>query len=59
MVRSDIHPGRLKEIQNRSRELSGNLTLDSDLAELVALGKISIEEALKIKSKGNKNKTEN
>ncbi len=56
MVRDDIPPGRVKEIQNRSRELSGNLTLDSELAELVALGKLSMEDALKEKIKGKNSK---
>ncbi len=56
MVRNDIHPGRVKEIQNRSRELSGNLTLDSKLAKMVALGKISMLDALKVKTEQNNNK---
>ncbi len=59
MVRNEIPPGRVKEIQNRSRELSGNLTLDSELAKRVAIGKISIEDALKVKAKGINNKEEN
>jgi hypothetical protein len=58
MVRNAIPPGRVKEIQNWSRKVSGNITLDSKLAELVALGKISIEDALKVKTKGNDYKKE-
>ncbi len=58
MVRNEIPRGRVKEIQNRSRELSGNITLDPDLAKLVALGKISIQDALKTKAKGTVSKKE-
>ena len=54
MVRNHVSSGRVKEIQKRSRELSGNLTLDSSLAELVAKGEITIEDALKEKSKNKK-----
>ena len=50
MVRSIIPEGRVKEIQNWSRERSGNLTIDSELAKLVATGEITLEEAILIKS---------
>jgi Tfp pilus assembly ATPase PilU len=50
MVRSIIPEGRVKEIQNWSREKSGNLTIDSELAKLVAVGEITLEEAILIKS---------
>ena len=46
MVRNHISVGRVKEIQKRSREISGNVTLDSSLAESVAKGKISLQDAL-------------
>ncbi len=49
MVRNDVSLGRIKEIQNRSREVSGNLTLDVKLAESVANGKLTLEEAIQIK----------
>ena len=40
--------GDLKEIQRQSRILSsGNLTISTDLAMLVACGEISIEDAIK------------
>ena len=40
--------GDLKEIQRQSRILSsGNLTISTDLAKLVACGEISIEDAIK------------
>ncbi len=58
MVRNQISPGRVKEIQKWSRELSGNLTLDSSLAESVAKGKISLQDALKEKVGTNKRKKE-
>ena len=50
MVRNSIPEGRVKEIQNWSREKSGNITIDSDLARLVAIGEITLEEAILIKS---------
>jgi hypothetical protein len=59
MVRSNIPEGRVKEIQNWSREKSGNLTIDSKLAKLVAIGEITLEEAISIKSgKASLTKTE-
>ncbi|MHA1206376.1 MAG: hypothetical protein ACTSRJ_00785 [Candidatus Hodarchaeales archaeon] len=51
MVRTSIPEGRVKEIQNWSREKSGNLTIDSKLARLVAIGEITLEEAISIKSR--------
>ena len=51
MVRTSIPEGRVKEIQNWSREKSGNLTIDSKLARLVAVGEITLEEAISIKSR--------
>ena len=50
MVRSIIPEGRIKEIQNWSREKSGNITIDSELAKLVAIGELTLEEAILIKS---------
>lgn len=49
MVRNEIPINRIKEIQNKSRKLSGNLTLDVKLAESVANGVLTIEEAILIK----------
>ncbi len=52
MVRSEIPIGRIKEIQRWSRELSGNrISLDFELAKFVALGEITLEEALEQKEK--------
>ncbi len=50
MVRNTIPEGRVKQIQNWSREKSGNLTIDSELAKLVAIGEITLEEAISVKS---------
>jgi hypothetical protein len=50
MVRSEIPLGRIKEIQRWSRDLSGNrISLDFELAKSVALGEITLEEALQKK----------
>lgn len=49
MVRNEIPANRIKEIQNRSRKISGNLTLDLKLAEAVANGVFTLEEAILIK----------
>lgn len=47
LVRSNIPTGRIKEIQKWSRNLSNNrITLDAELAQSVALGEISLEEAI-------------
>ncbi|UCG89761.1 MAG: hypothetical protein JSU57_04655 [Candidatus Heimdallarchaeota archaeon] len=52
LVRSFIPNGRIKEIQKWSRNLSNNrITLDAELAQSVALGDISIEEAIKQKER--------
>lgn len=52
LVRTKIPSGRIKEIQKWSRKLSYNrITLDAELAHSVALGKISLEEAIKQKEK--------
>ncbi|MHA1941870.1 MAG: hypothetical protein ACW99F_10580 [Candidatus Hodarchaeales archaeon] len=51
MVRNDISLGRIKEIQKRSRKETGNLTLDVKLAESVAHGILTMEEAILIKRK--------
>lgn len=51
-VRSLIPIGRIKEIQKWSRNLSNNrITLDTELAQSVALGEISLEEAIKRKER--------
>ena len=51
-----ISEGELKEIQNLSRQYSkDNLTISRDLAEKVAMGLLSIEEAIEIK-KSTRNK---
>lgn len=41
-------PGEIKNIQKRSRKLSGNITINKKLAERVARGEISIEEAIEV-----------
>ncbi|UCE13190.1 MAG: hypothetical protein JSV04_13500 [Candidatus Heimdallarchaeota archaeon] len=52
LVRSNIPIGRIKEIQKWSRNLSNNrITLDTELAQSVALGEISLEEAIIRKEK--------
>ncbi|MFX1286745.1 MAG: hypothetical protein ACFFB5_24115 [Promethearchaeota archaeon] len=52
LVRSSVPIGRIKEIQKWSRNLSNNrITLDAELAQSVALGDISIEEAIKQKER--------
>ena len=52
LVRTLIPFGRIKEIQKWSRNLSNNrITLDAELAQSVALGEISLEEAIKLKEK--------
>ena len=52
LVRNYIPSGRIKEIQKWSRNLSKNrITLDAELAQLVALGEISLEEAIKQKER--------
>ncbi|UCG00493.1 MAG: hypothetical protein JSW11_12770 [Candidatus Heimdallarchaeota archaeon] len=50
LVRNSIPQGRIKEIQKWSRNLSNNrITLDAELAQTVASGEISLEEAIKLK----------
>jgi predicted RNase H-like nuclease (RuvC/YqgF family) len=52
LVRTLIPFGRIKEIQKWSRNLSNNqITLDTELAQSVALGDISLEEAIKQKER--------
>ncbi|MFW9906810.1 MAG: hypothetical protein ACFFFH_21070 [Candidatus Thorarchaeota archaeon] len=52
LVRTSIPLGRIKEIQKWSRNLSNNrITLDTELAQSVALGKISLEEAILLKER--------
>jgi hypothetical protein len=52
LVRNLISIGRIKEIQKWSRNLSNNrITLDAELAQSVALGEISLEEAIKLKER--------
>jgi hypothetical protein len=52
MVRNEIPMGRIKEIQRWSRDLSENrISLDLKLAKSVALGKITLEKAIKQKEK--------
>jgi len=52
MVRSFIPKGRIKEIKNWSRQISDNrLTVDSQLAEAVALGDITLDDAILEKKK--------
>jgi hypothetical protein len=52
LVRSSVPFGRIKEIQKWSREMSGNrITLDLELAESVALGKITLEHAIEQKER--------
>ena len=52
LVRSIIPEGRIAEIQKWSRKMSGNrITLDVELAQLVALGEVSLEQAITQKEK--------
>ncbi len=52
LVRSIVPEGRIKEIQKWSRNMSGNrITLDVELARIVALGEISLEHAIIQKEK--------
>lgn len=52
LVRTLIPIGRIKEIQKWSRNLSNNrITLDTELAQSVALGEISLEEAIQQKER--------
>ena len=46
---SEIRPthGDLKRIQDESRILSGSITISEELAELVAKGEMSLEEAIR------------
>lgn len=47
LVRTLVTQGRKKEIQKWSRNMSGNrITLDIELAESVALGKITLKQAI-------------
>jgi hypothetical protein len=47
-----IPSGRIREIQKWSREKSGNqITLDTELARLVALGELSLDSAIELKRK--------
>lgn len=52
LVRNKVTHGRIREIQKWSRNRSQNrITLDEELATSVALGKISLEEAIMQKEK--------
>ncbi|MFX0212236.1 MAG: hypothetical protein ACFFDT_40055, partial [Candidatus Hodarchaeota archaeon] len=52
LVRNEVSRGRIREIQKWSRNRSQNrITLDEELARSVALGKISLEEAIIQKEK--------
>jgi hypothetical protein len=52
LVRTSIPTGRIKEIQKWSRKTSNNrITLDTELAQSVALGEISLEEAITLKER--------
>ena len=52
LVRTLIPFGRIKEIQKWSRKSSNNrITLDTELAQSVALGEISLEEAIELKER--------
>ncbi|MBI5253355.1 MAG: hypothetical protein HY930_03030 [Euryarchaeota archaeon] len=44
-------PGEIKNLQKESRLLSGNITISRKLAEEVAKGKLSLEEAIEIQKK--------
>ncbi|MHA1226299.1 MAG: hypothetical protein ACTSPV_06105, partial [Candidatus Hodarchaeales archaeon] len=57
IVRVEITKGRMKEIQNWSRKKSKNrISLDYRLAEAVALGELSLTEAISIKESQLKTK---
>lgn len=47
-VKLSPKPGEIKNLQKESRLLSGNITISKKLAEEVAKGKLSLEEALEI-----------
>ncbi|MFW9905626.1 MAG: hypothetical protein ACFFFH_14935 [Candidatus Thorarchaeota archaeon] len=52
LVRTSIPIGRIKEIQKWSRNSSNNrITLDTELAQSVALGELSLEDAIKLKER--------
>lgn len=44
--------GEIKELQKQSRLLSKNITISKELAEEVAKGKLSLEEAIRLHRKG-------
>ncbi|MEE8168808.1 MAG: hypothetical protein V3T58_08070 [Candidatus Hydrothermarchaeales archaeon] len=45
--------GEIKELQKESRKLSGNITISKELAERVAKGELSLEDAVKEHKNGN------
>ncbi|MFW9857036.1 MAG: hypothetical protein ACFFFG_18445 [Candidatus Thorarchaeota archaeon] len=49
-LRNEIPSGRIRQIQKWSREKSGNqITLDKELARLVALGQLTLDSAIDLK----------
>lgn len=46
-------PGEIKQLQKESRKLNGNITISKELAEKVALGVISLEDAVEAQSSRN------
>ncbi len=55
IIKEKIEPmpndGEIRKIQIRSREISGKITISRDLARKVALGELSIEEAIEMHKK--------
>ncbi len=46
----------IEHIKRRSRELSGNITISSRLAREVALGNLTLEEAIEIHRRGGRSR---
>ncbi len=46
-------PGEIRQLQKESRKLSGNLTISKELAEGVAKGELTLEEAIEKHRNGN------
>ncbi len=55
IIKEKIEPipnnGEIRKIQTMSREISGKITISRDLAKKVAVGELSIEEAIEIHKK--------
>ncbi len=51
-IRPEATRGEKKTVQKRSRKVTGNITISSQLAERVAAGELSLEEAIRIHRRG-------